>query len=152
MNVLRSTTARARKQHRCMLCSMSIEPDTLYFFGTCKGDDGLYNTHEHIACATLASLMIGNGPYRDDFPGREDPDTYDEESVLFMLGEADAEHVRAALSDLDPAEQHRGRCFYAAVGAWKAGGVAWKDAWAMAEQAEAKLQAEQSAGAQAAKK
>lgn len=145
MNLLNAATVRARKPHRCLLCHQPIEPGTLYRFTTMKGDDGLYNTREHFACAALASMMCGQGPYHDDFPSRDDTDAYGSENVWEMLINAQGEHVKTALAELDEAEQARGRCFVAAAALWGKGGIDAKRAWAVAREAEQRLELERSA-------
>ena len=136
MNLINTTTVRARKPHKCLLCHQLIEQGTMYRFTTMKGDDGPYNTREHFACAALASMMCGQGPYHDDFPSRDDTDTYGSEDVWEMLINAQDEHVKTALAQLDEVEQTRGRCFVAAAARWGRGGVSADRAWALALEAE----------------
>lgn len=145
MNILRAVTIRARKPHKCFLCYQPIEPRTLYHFTTIRGDDGFYSTHEHLACAALASMMCGQGPYRSHFPGRDDMDSYEAESVWEMLGEAQDEHVKMAMASLDEVEQARGRCFVAAAALWGKGGISARRAWELAAQVEKRLEAERAA-------
>jgi hypothetical protein len=142
MTLRRAVTIRARKPHKCFLCYQPIEPGTMYHFHTMKGDDGLYSTHEHLSCAALASMMCGQGPYRDDFPSRDDMDCYESEDVWIMLGEAQDEHVKMALAKFDEAEQARGRCFVAAAALWGKGGIHPYKAWAVALEAEQRIGAE----------
>lgn len=132
MHLVNATTVRARKPHKCLLCHQPVEPGTMYRFTTMRGDDGLYSTHEHLACAALATMMCGQGPYRNDFPDRDDTDTYGSEDVWEMLINAQDEHVRTALAQLDEVEQARGRCFVAAAVRWGMGGVSADKAWARA--------------------
>ena len=117
----------------------------MYHFTTMKGDDGLYNIHEHLACAALASMMCGQGPYRDDFPSRDDMDSYESEDVWTMLGEAQDEHVKIALAPFDEVERSRGRCFVAAAALWGKGGIHPYKAWAVALEAEQRIEAERAA-------
>lgn len=70
-NYISGNKVKARKEHKCNYCALSIPIGEVYNHETYKGDDGLYNWNSHINCGLLASKLKWFDAY-DEGLGTED--------------------------------------------------------------------------------
>lgn len=93
MQLLRDTTPRARKVHKCHACRISIKPGEQYRRSTYVNDGNLYDWISCLACEAISGRVHSwaSTLFYDEGVGREDYHEWAMERLSHDADRADAE-------------------------------------------------------------
>ena len=97
MEIVRTETRMAVKQHECLLCRQPILPGEYYEWAFCKDGSDLHTSRSHLGCARLCR----------DFPN-DDQEWDDSDFLQALLDWPSREMLETALADWpDDTEKQR---------------------------------------------
>jgi hypothetical protein len=101
---LADSKPRARKRHRCFICSGSIWPGTIYRKSSFSGEGTCYTIKEHVECARVAAKWCDAWDYPDGYQGEDVLEAMEQGLHDFILSR-DSDHNIYAIGDLDRDER-----------------------------------------------